>query len=119
MATEIMGGAVVAVDEVRPVGRPDEGGWQLADVDVSLGMPGAYRTLVSVTLRAGAYLDGTEDDGQWCQAQDGSRALVSLLTGRAEPVSECGAWPVLQAAYAVCDQIGREIGAAIREAVRR
>lgn len=105
----------VSVDEARPSGRPDhETSWQAADVDISLEIDSQTRALASVTIRAGAYLDGTKDDRVWCQAQEGARALVSLLLGEPQPPSEYYAAPAMQAIYPVCDEIGAAIGAAIR-----
>lgn len=107
----------VVIDEARLSGSPDaETTWQSAEVDIALEIDSQTRSLSALTIRAGAYLDGTTNDRVWCQAQDGARALVSLLLGEPQPPSECYAAPAMQAIYPVCDEIGAAIGAAIRAA---
>lgn len=107
----------VVVEEARLSGSPDhETSWQAADVDISLEIDSQTRALSALTIRAGAYLDGTTDDCVWCQAQEGARALVSLLLGEPQPPSECYAAPAVCAIGMACSDIGAAIGAAIREA---
>lgn len=107
----------VVVEEARLSGSPDaETTWQAAEVDIALEIDSQARALSALTIRAGAYLDGTTDDRVWCQAQDGARALVSLLLDTPQEPSECYAAPAMQAICPVCDEIGAAIGAAIREA---
>ncbi len=93
----------------------DETGWQLADVELTMTAWDG-ECLAAMPFRAGAYLDGTDSDGVWSQAQDGARALVSLFTGLPiEPEAPYGL-PMIHACGAVCADIGAAIGAAIREA---
>lgn len=107
----------VVVEEARLSGSPDhETSWQAADVDISLEIDSLSRALSALTIRAGAYLDGTTDDRVWCQAQDGARALVSLLLGEPQQPSAYYAAPAVCAVGLACDDIGAAIAAAIREA---
>lgn len=109
----------VGVADVRLAGRPDaETTWQVSVIDVYLAGLGEARALAVVTIRAGAYLDGTTADQVWRQGQDGARALVSLLTGRREPIAECGDWPILRVMCEACEAIGAMIGDVIRAAAQ-
>jgi len=115
---EVNGQAMyVVVEEARLCGSPDaETTWKASEVDIALEIDSQARALSALTIRAGAYLDGTADDRVWCQAQDGARALVSLLLGEPQPPSAYYAAPAVCAIGMSCDAIGAAIGAAIREA---
>lgn len=62
----------------------------------------------AIHCKVGAYINGEQDDGEWCVAQEGTRILLGLLTGDSKMIQpESVPYGLMGAFPEACEKIGK------------